>query len=71
MVLPDVRCRDAARILAAWSKSRREIGAELNKLYPALRPRGSWIHNVLLSRTRCRGTHRPGARGSGEEIQAR
>jgi hypothetical protein len=48
MVLLDVRCRDVDRILAAGPRSRREVGTELNKLYPALRPRGSWVRSVLL-----------------------
>ncbi len=48
MVLLDVRCRDVARILTAGPRSRREIGTELSKLYPSLRPRGSWVRDVLL-----------------------
>ena len=44
----DVRCRDVARILASGPRSRRDVGTELNKLYPSLRPRGSWVRHVLL-----------------------
>lgn len=48
MALYDVRCRDVARILASGPRSRRDVGTELNKLYPNLRPRGSWVRHVLL-----------------------
>jgi hypothetical protein len=46
--LYDVRCRDVARVLASGPRSRRDIGVELSKLYPGLRPRGSWVRSVLL-----------------------
>jgi hypothetical protein len=46
--LYDVRCRDVARVLASGPRSRGDIGVELNKLYPGLRPRGSWVRHVLL-----------------------
>lgn len=48
MVLYDVRCRDVARILAGGPKTRKEIGAELTRIYPTLRARGSWVREVLL-----------------------
>jgi len=48
MALYDIRCRDVARILVAGPRSRRDIGTELSKLYPTLRPRGSWVRDVLL-----------------------
>ncbi|MEM1931113.1 MAG: hypothetical protein QW780_03700 [Sulfolobales archaeon] len=48
MVLYDVRCRDVARILASGPRTRREIGAELRKIYPTLRARGAWVREVLL-----------------------
>ncbi|MEM2007254.1 MAG: hypothetical protein QW154_06425 [Sulfolobales archaeon] len=48
MVLYDVRCRDVARILASGSRTRKEIGTELRKIYPTLRARGAWVREVLL-----------------------
>lgn len=48
MALYDIRCRDVARILVLGPRSRRDVGTELSKLYPNLRPRGSWVRHVLL-----------------------
>ncbi len=48
MALLDVRCRDVARILAEGPRTRREIGAKLHEIFPRIRPRGSWVRQVLL-----------------------
>ncbi|MEM2005839.1 MAG: hypothetical protein QW705_04930 [Zestosphaera sp.] len=48
MPVLDVRCRDVARILAEGPKTRKEVGVKLRKEYPSLRPRGSWVRDVLL-----------------------
>lgn len=44
----DIRCRDVVRILAEGSKTRKEVGAKLREKHPRLRPRGSWVRDVLL-----------------------
>lgn len=48
MPVLDIRCRDVVRILAEGPKKRREVGARLHEKYPGLRPRGSWVRDVLL-----------------------
>ena len=47
--LYDIRCKDVARFLATGTRTLQQIGDYINKLYPTIDPRGSWVRQPLTS----------------------